>query len=233
MKIKIVNIAILLATLVGTLICLSYMPDIVPVHFDIHGVADRWGSKYENLLMPGCMAAMIALWCGVDSGFRKTISQSTDEKAVAEAKANIKVLNVTFTAVSVMFAFLNFSILYMCASQIDGFVGQEIDIIKIVTILLGASFILLGNIMPKARNNATVGFRLPWTRFNDVTWQKCNRVAGIAMVVSGALSIIAGLVFDGMLAITAMLFITFLTITAITIYAYEVYRKEKGNEKES
>ena len=121
----------------------------------------------------------------------------------------------------------------MCASQIDGFVGQEIDIMKIVTILLGASFILLGNVMPKARNNATVGFRLPWTRFNDVTWQKCNRVAGIAMVVSGALSIIAGLVFDGMLAITAMLFITFLTITAITVYAHEVYRKEKGNEKES
>lgn len=233
MKIKIVNIVILLATLVGTLICLSYMPDVVPVHFDIHGVADRWGSKYENLLMPGCMAGMIALWFGVDAGFRKIIKQSTDEKAVAEAKANIKVLDVTFTAVSVMFAFLNFSILYMCASQIDGFVGQEIDIIKIVTILLGASFVLLGNIMPKARNNATVGFRLPWTRFNDVTWQKCNRVAGIVMVVSGALSIIAGIVFDGMLSITIMLFITFIGLTAITIYAYEVYRKEKENEKES
>ena len=233
MKIKIVNIVILLATLVGTLICLSYMPDVVPVHFDIHGVADRWGSKYENLLMPGCMAAMIALWFGVDAGFRKTIKQSTDEKAIAEAKANIKVLDVTFTAVSVMFTFLNFSILYMCASQIDGFVGQEIDIMKIVTILLGASFILLGNIMPKARNNSTVGFRLPWTRFNDVTWQRCNRVAGIAMVVSGALSIIAGLVFDGMLSITIMLFITFIGLTAITIYAYEIYRKEKANEKES
>ena len=233
MKIKIVNIVILLATLVGTLICLSYMPDVVPVHFDIHGVADRWGSKYENLLMPGCMAAMIALWFGVDAGFRKTIKQSTDEKAIAEAKANIKVLNVTFTAVSVMFTLLNFSILYMCCSQIDGFVGQEIDIMKIVTILLGASSVLLGNIMPKARNNSTVGFRLPWTRFNDVTWQKCNRVAGIVMVLSGALSIVAGLVFDGMLSMMIVLFITFIGLTAITIYAYEVYRKEKANEKES
>ena len=233
MKIKIVNIVILLATLVGTLICLSYMPDVVPVHFDIHGVADRWGSKYENLLMPGCMAGMIALWFGVDAGFRKTIKQSTDEKAVAEAKANIKVLDVTFTAVSVMFTFLNFSILYMCASQIDGFVSKEIDIMKIVTILIGASFVLLGNIMPKARNNSIVGFRLPWIRFNDVTWQRCNRVAGIAMVVNGILTVLAGLVFDGMLAITAMLFITFIGLTAITIYAYEVYRKEKANEKES
>ena len=233
MKIKIVNLIILLATLVGTLICLSFMPDIVPVHFDIYGVADRWGSKYENLLMPGCMAAMIALWFGVDAGFRKTIKQSTDEKAIAEAKANIKVLNLTFTAVSVMFTFLNFSILYMCCSQIDGFVGREIDIMKIVTILLGASFILLGNIMPKARNNSTVGFRLPWTRFNDVTWQKCNRVAGIVMVLSGALSIVAGLVFDGMLSIMVMLFISFIAITVLTIYAYEIYRKEKANEKES
>jgi uncharacterized membrane protein len=209
------------------------MPDIVPVHFDIHGVADRWGSKYENLIMSGCMAAMIAMWFGVDAGFRKTIKQSTDEKAVAEAMSNIKVLNITFTAVSVMFTFINFSILYMCCSQIDGFVGQEIDIMKIVTILLGASFVLLGNIMPKARNNSTVGFRLPWTRFNDVTWQKCNRVAGIVMVVSGILTVLAGLVFNGMMAITAMLLITFIGLTAITIYAYEIYRKEKANEKES
>jgi uncharacterized membrane protein len=233
MKIKIVNLIILLATLVGTLICLSFMPDIVPVHFDIHGVADRWGSKYENLIMSGCMAAMIAMWFGVDAGYRKTIKQSDDEKAVAEAMSNIKVLNVTFTAVTVMFAFLNFAILYMSCSQIEGFVGQEIDIMKIVTILLGASFILTGNIMPKARNNATVGFRLPWTRFNDATWQKCNRVAGIVMVVSGILSIVAGLVFNGMLSIMVMLFISFIAITVLTIYAYEIYRKEKANEKES
>jgi uncharacterized membrane protein len=233
MKIKNVNLIILLATLVGTLICLSFMPDIVPVHFDIHGVADRWGSKYENLIMSGCMVAMIALWFGVDAGYRKTIKQSDDEKAVAEAMSNIKVLNITFTAVTIMFAFLNFAILYMSCSQIEGFVGQEIDIMKIVTILLGASFIIIGNIIPKARNNSTVGFRLPWTRFNDATWQKCNRIAGIVMVVIGILSIVAGLIFDGMLSIMVMLFISFIAITVLTIYAYEIYRKEKANEKES
>ena len=68
MKINIINVAILLVVLVGTLFALSIMPDTVPVHFDIHGVVDRWGSKYEMLIMPGCMLAMLAFWIGISAG---------------------------------------------------------------------------------------------------------------------------------------------------------------------
>ena len=34
-----------------TAIILPGMPEKVPMHFDINGNVDRWGSKYEELIM--------------------------------------------------------------------------------------------------------------------------------------------------------------------------------------
>ena len=36
--------------LAGTAIVLPYMPDSVPMHYDMSGNIDRWGSKYENMI---------------------------------------------------------------------------------------------------------------------------------------------------------------------------------------
>ena len=112
MKINIINIVILVIVLVGTLAALSIMPDTVPVHFDIHGVADRWGSKYEMLIMPGCMLAMLAFWIGIDASYKKKISTSSDEKEIAEAKTNIKVMQITSVITSLMFAVINGATIY-------------------------------------------------------------------------------------------------------------------------
>lgn len=38
--------------LAGTAVVLLFMPDRVPMHYDITGTADRWGSKYEELIFP-------------------------------------------------------------------------------------------------------------------------------------------------------------------------------------
>ena len=234
MKIKTINILILAVTLVGTLVALSSMPDTVPVHFDIHGVADRWGSKYELLVMPGCMLAMLAFWIGIDIFYKKKIDDSYDEKEVAEAKANMKVMNVTSIITSLMFAVINFVTLYASYSQLDGSDTGDVDVLKILTIVMGVSFILLGNFMPKAKNNRNVGFRLPWTRYHDVTWQKSNRFAGIAMVISGAIITLGGIIFSGKVAVIIMLVSLCVAFPILTIYAYTVYSKESkiSNDQE-
>ena len=165
MKTNIFNVIILLVVLVGTLFALSVMPDTVPVHFDIHGVADRWGSKYEMLIMPGCMLAMLLFWIGIDVSYNKKINTSTDEKDIAEAKSNVKVIKFTSVITSLMFAVINGATIYASYSQLENTEALEFDFLKLLSIVMGISFILLGNFMPKAKNNATVGFRLPFTRF--------------------------------------------------------------------
>lgn len=234
MKINIINIVILVIVLVGTLAALSIMPDTVPVHFDIHGVADRWGSKYEMLVMPGCMLAMLAFWLGVDASYKKKIETSFDEKEIAEAKSNLKVIKITSIITSLMFAVINGLTLYASYSQLEGSSVKEIDILKMLSIVMGIFFIILGNFMPKAKNNPNLGFRLTWTRFNDKTWRKSNLIGGIAMIIQGVIMVLGGILFNGTVAMIIMLVTLVIVLPAISIYAYVVYANErdKSNDQE-
>ena len=227
MKVNIINVILLVIVLVGTLAAISVMPDTIPVHFDIHGVADRWGSKYELLIMPGCMLAMLAFWIGTDISYGKKIGSTTDEKELVEAKSNQKVIRITSVVTSLMFAVINGVTIYTSYSQLEGTEAIEIDFLKILSVVTGISFILLGNFMPRAKNNSKVGFRLPWTRFNDVAWRKSNLVGGIAMVIQGVIMLLSGLIFDGTVAMIIMLVTLAVVLPAITIYAYVIYRQEK------
>ncbi len=232
MKSKIVNIILVLLSLAGTLTALSHLPDVIPVHFDIYGIADRWGSKYEMLTMPGVMLAMLAFWFGVEGAYKKKISSSVDEKEIAEAKVNMKVIDITSVITSLLFTVITGVVLYTSYSQLDGADATDIDFLKIISILMGVAFILLGNYMPKAKNNSTVGFRLPWTRYNDITWSKSNRFASYAMVIYGVIIAVCGIILNGIAAMIVMLSTLFVTLIILIVYAYIIYRKEvkKNND---
>ena len=142
---------------------------------------------------------------------------------------NIKVMNITFTVISVMFMLLNFSFLYLSYSQLESS-SVEIDILKIVVIITGLGMAVMGNFMPKAKSNSAVGFRLSWTRFNDVTWQRSNRFAGIVAVIQGLISALSGIIFSGTTALLIMLISLCVALPVMTVYAYLVYQDELKRE---
>ena len=47
--------ALVLLSIVVSVIFISMMPDQVPMHYNAAGQVDRMGSKYENLIFPGAM----------------------------------------------------------------------------------------------------------------------------------------------------------------------------------
>lgn len=47
--------------------------------------------------------------------------------------------------------------------------------------------IIIGNYMPKARQNYTIGIRLPWTLANEENWNRTHRIAGYLWLISGIL----------------------------------------------
>ena len=90
---------------------------------------------------------------------------------------------------------------------------------------------MLGNILPKCRRNGMVGFRLSWTKYNDLTWQKSNRFAGMMLVAAGALGIIStffALKGYGMLLLAVY---TMASIVISTVRAWQVYREEKERDR--
>ena len=114
----------------------------------------------------------------------------------------------------------------MSYSQLDS-AAAEIDIMKIMTVAMGITFVIFGNFMPKSRLNSLIGFRLPWTMYNDVTWTKSNRFAGYVMIIAGLITAALGIILGGMTSVIVMMIVIFASIVPMMIYAYLVYTDEK------
>jgi uncharacterized membrane protein len=212
---------------------LFVFPDTIPVHFDINGVVDRWGSKYEILIMPAMAVICMLMFKFFTKLYTDKASETTDDKEKAEMLSNIKVMNITVWIMSVLFFVMNIITLYTSYSQLYPDMNlPEFDVIQAVSIIMGIVFIVMGNYMPKTRRNSTIGFRFPWTLYNDTTWSKSNKFASYVMVVAGIVSIIGALFIKGITATIVMLGSILISIPIIMIYAYIVYRDERNKDNE-
>lgn len=210
-----------------TLIWLQFLPDRVPLHYDASGNIDRWGSKWENLLLPGVVLLMgLVFFLVSKAGLKKAAG---DEKALAHAESNAKVIRVVMIATGVMFTVLQAVLLYGAGREAaSGATKSSVDLNRVMVILLGFLFLIMGNFMPKAKRNSTVGFRCGWSMYNDVTWQKCNRFAGLSMLCAGVGTILCGVLLSGGWAIAGMVLMLTVAIVVSLVYAAKVYRLEKG-----
>ena len=220
-------------TLVSTGIMMFVFPDTIPVHFDINGIADRWGSKYEMLVLPIIMLLSVAMFEGTTKFYRKKADESDNEKQKAEISSNVKVLNITTWIILLVFFVMNIFFLYTSYSQVYPEKDlPEFDVMRAVTITMGITFLVMGNYMTKTRRNSTIGFRFPWTLYNDTTWNKSNRFASYVMMIAGVIIIISAIFVKGIASTIIMLASLLISIFIMMIYAYIVYRDERKKDDE-
>ena len=55
--------------------------------------------------------------------------------------------------------------------------------------MLGLLFLIIGNYLPKARQNYTIGIKIPWTLANEENWNRTHRLAGYLWMICGILMI--------------------------------------------
>ena len=228
---KIIKWILVALTVLSTIIMLFVLPDTVPVHFDINGMADRWGSKFELLILPVVLIACAFSMEPLKNSYINKSKNANDEKEKAEHLTNAKVLNITSVITMFLFAIMNFITLYNTYIIVypDSTLPQ-LDLMRAVGVVMGIVIVLLGNYMPKTRLNSNIGFRLPWTMYNDNTWNKSNRFASYVFMIVGAIWAISSLLFESG-AIVGM--VTFLIGMVIVIaYAYLVYSRERRKDNE-
>lgn len=230
---KIIKWILALITLLFTIIMLFIFPDTIPVHFDINGIADRWGSKYELLIMPLMSLLCLVMFECISKFYTNKLKNDITDKEKSEIRSNINVLNITTWTMLLVLLVMNVFFLYTAYIQVYPEKNlPEFDVMRAVCITMGMTFIIMGNYMPKTRKNSTIGFRFPWTFYNDTTWNKSNRFASYVMMVAGVVSIIGALFIKGITATIVMLGSILISIPIIMIYAYIVYRDERKKDNE-
>lgn len=219
--------------LIVTLVVLQFMPDSVPMHYDVTGEIDRWGSKYENLIFPIIIIAMTLFWQIFVSYFEKKANNDTSAKESVEAKSNAKTMKIVAISMASMFGIMQCCILYGAYQEaISNATRSSIDIGKVSCILTGVMFLFVGNFMPKAKKNCISGVRVGWSMYNDITWMKCNRFGSVALMVVGLLTIITTIFVNAILATSLMLGYLLMSTTAALIYAHKIYRIEVSKDSQ-
>lgn len=208
-----------------TAIVLQFMPDPVPMHYDLAGNIDRWGSKYENFLLPAIILLLSLFWHLFTAHHEKKAANTSDEKERAEALLNAKVLKIVGVSMAAMFTVMQGFILYLAYTKAD-VNDAHIGIGKISCILIGIMLVILGNYMPKTKRNHIVGVRVSWSMYNDTTWRKSNRFGGVSMMIAGLLIILTTLFVRASVAVALLLAYVLIAAAITLVYSRKVYKAE-------
>lgn len=104
--------------------------------------------------------------------------------------------------------------------------GKTVNIGFIVNILVGAIFIVIGNYLPKSRQNYTVGMKLPWSLDDEENWNRTNRFSGYMFVICGIVFLINAF----LLSIIPVIFVIIVGLIVPVIYSYAIYKKGKPDQ---
>ena len=170
----ITSIVTILPMLIG-IIYWNRLPDVMATHFGMNNEANGFSSKaFAVFGLPVLLLA--ALWTGAVVTFHDPKKQNISPKMIS-------LVLWTVPAISLVVA----------ATMYPANLGYEPDITLISELLLGLMFVVIGNYLPKARQNYTVGIRIPWTLANEENWNRTHRLAGYLWMICGILMVLISL----------------------------------------
>ena len=198
----ITSVAILLPMLAGVILW-NQLPERIPSHWNAVGQIDGWSSKpFAVFGMP--LILLAAQWlCVLVTG--------------ADPKKNnhpVKILHLVLWIIPVLSAVLHV-VVYAVA------LGKEVRVEMVMPVLIGLVLAIIGNYLPKCKQNYTIGIKIPWTLNSEENWNRTHRFAGRIWVVGGLAIILTGF-FGGF---WIFLPIVLLMVLAPVIYSYLLYRK--------
>ena len=92
--------------------------------------------------------------------------------------------NQTKKAVGLMFWIIPVLSLFCCTVIYAAALDVEM-LLWLPVVFTGALFVLIGNYMPKCKQNFTLGVRTRWTLTDEETWNATHRFAGKVWVIGG------------------------------------------------
>ena len=203
LKVLIITSLIILLPIVAGVILWNQLPEQIPSHWNMNGEVDGWSSKpFAVFGMPLIMVALqwiCALGTGADP---KKANHS--EKMVQLVLWIIPVINVLLSV-----------LVYATA------LGEEVRVEVVVPVFVGLAFTIVGNYMPKCKQNYTMGIKIPWTLNSEENWNKTHRFAGWLWTICGLVIMLTGFFGGFVILVGVVLVMAF----APMLYSYLLHRK--------
>ena len=186
------------------------LPETMAIHWGVNGEANGWSSKFSAAFLLPCglllLNLLMPLFLAVDP----------------------KKQNIDGKMKTVILWIIPVTSLFCSASTLAEGMGVHAFVSVTAPIFVGVLFVLIGNYLPKTKQNYVLGIRLPWTLNSEENWNRTHRLGGFAMVAGGLFMIV--LSFFGIRGWNTLLAILFGAVIAVTVlvpcvYSYLLYRK--------
>lgn len=191
---------------------LPYLPEVIPIHWNIYGEADGFASQLIGAFSFPVIMTLTAVLLVILPRFdriRTTFDDSCDIYAI-----------VVFATACLLFG-LELTTLISSA-------GVDLPVAVVFNVLLGFFFIVVGSLMPYIRRNTTVGFRLPWTIRSEMVWDETHRHGGPVFVIAGTLITLISII-GGKAAMPLTFGILAVAVGYITVWSYRLAGRETVN----
>ena len=167
LKVLIITSIIIILPILAGLILWDQLPEQIPTHWNAAGEVDGWSSKPFTVF--GLPLLMLAFQWAC------TLGTSADPKKGNHPK---KVVYLVLWIIPILTVVLS-AMTYAAA------LGKEVRMEMVMPLLIGLVFAIIGNYLPKCKQNYTIGIKIPWTLNNEENWNKTHRFAGRLWMVCG------------------------------------------------
>ena len=205
-----VTLVALLAMVVLSAWAAPRMPERVPMHWDLRGDVDRYGSAWEALVLTPLLTVGLSalLW------FLPSVDPRKDN-----LRRSAGAYNAVWIATVMLLLVLHATLTLGPATTLD------LPVLSIVPVALGVLFVVVGVYLPRTSSNWFLGVRTPWTLTSELSWRRTHRLAGVLFVVLGLALIAVALVARSATALVAGGGAALIALVSV-VYSYLVWRTD-------
>lgn len=188
------------------------LPEQMAVHWGLDGKPNGWASRgFAVFGLPAFMLALHAV-CVLVSGWNGRNSGQ-----------NPKLLRLMHGLCP------GISLVAGCATYADA-LGVSFSFVTPMLLLTGALLIVVGNYLPKCRQNPWMGIRVKWTLADEDNWAATHRVGGRVWVAAGAALMLCAFLPQAA-ASWALIAVLIVAILIPVGYSYAYARRQRRNEE--
>lgn len=196
----ITSIACLLPIILG-MVLYQQLPEKIAIHFNVNNIPDNYFAKPTFVFgMPIMMLALQIFCCAVTDLTNQ--HPEANKKTITIYKWIIPILEMALYLVTILYA-----------------MGNQLDIRKVVMVLIGILFIIIGNYLPKLKGNTK------FARIKDENLkEKLTRISGYTLILNGFLCMIS-ILFQTMVSVVA---IGIVILEAIILSGYSLVKSKNS-----
>jgi uncharacterized membrane protein len=199
-------VALVVLTWVVSAALYPRLPSTIPMHWNIHGELDGYGSKGTIFLMPGAMVFLLGL-------FSVLPILSPQSFEVDSSRKTYLFIVVLITG---LMGYIQAVILYAATH------GGHVDVGRA---LVGGTFLffaMLGNVLGRVRRNFYIGVRVPWTLASERVWNDTHRIAAWIFVACGLAGFVIALAGLPLFVAFAVLLVA---VVVPVVYSFVHYKQ--------